>query len=109
MSYRSIDFQVSMSNIPDKSITHSQSMHKPVTDQALAADSFTKQTDQARTRNAPLEKSDKASIRSGEERKQQGNSKQRGKRKSDGQDAGEHNPKPSDLHPYKGKQFDVSL
>jgi hypothetical protein len=109
LTYRSIDFQVSVSNIPDKSITHSQSMNKPVTDQTLSADSFTKQTDQARIRNAPLEKSDKASIRSGEERKGQGDARQRKGGKSDGQDQGEQNRRQSDLHPYKGKQFDVSL
>lgn len=109
MTYRSIDFQVSMSNIPDKSIAHSHSMNKPVTDQTLAADSLAKKSEEARIRNAALEKSDNASIRSGQERKQQGDSKQRGKRKSDGQHEEDISSKPSDLHPYKGKQFDVSL
>ncbi|MBD3918265.1 hypothetical protein H8B09_05825 [Paenibacillus sp. PR3] len=109
MSYRPIDFQVSMSNMPDKSITHSQALNKPAADHSFAADSFTKETDHARHRNAAAEKADKGSIRSGEERQQRGDSRQRGNRQTDAHDGAEPQRKPSDLHPYKGKSFDVSL
>ncbi|GMK40750.1 hypothetical protein PCCS19_38060 [Paenibacillus sp. CCS19] len=109
MAYRPIDFQVSMSNMPDKSIAHSHSLNKPVADHTFAADNFTKQTDQARIRNAAAEKAEKGSIRSGEERQRQGDARQRGKRQSEAEDGAELHSKQSDLHPYKGKNFDVSL
>lgn len=109
MSYRPIDFQVSMSNMPDKSIAHSQSLNKPVADHSFAADSFTKETDHARHRNAAAEKAEKGSIRSGEERQRQGDSKHRRNRQDDPQDGAEPHRNQPDLHPYKGKNFDVSL
>lgn len=109
MSYRPIDFQISMNNMPDKSIAHSQALNKPAADHSFAADSFAKETDHARHRNAAAEKADKGSIRSGEERQQQGDARHRRNRQTDEQEASEPQRKPSDLHPYKGKNFDVSL
>ncbi|WP_127531913.1 hypothetical protein [Paenibacillus kobensis] len=109
MTYRSIDLQTSVARIPDKTITHSQSIHKPTADQLFVADQAAREQTRARTRNEKMEKSAESSIRDGgsNKRKDQGTQKRRHAADSANVTQTDHGPAGS--HPYKGKQIDLSM
>ncbi|GFN31867.1 hypothetical protein [Paenibacillus xylaniclasticus] len=107
MTYRSIDLQTSVARIPEMSVSHSHTMHKPTTDQLFVADQAAREQARARTRNEKLEKTSESAIRDGGA-KQSKNNKER-KREGDPthQELSDH-IQPA-VHPYKGKSIDLSM
>jgi|GEM_PF-509851 len=109
MTYRSIDLQTSVARIPDKTITRSQTIHKPIADQMFIADQAAREQSRARTRNEKLEKSAESSIR--DEGSRQRKDQEAGKRKqaSDPAHDTQADRGAAGSHPYKGKQIDLSM
>lgn len=108
MTFKSIDLQMSVPRTQEFSGQHGQALHKPIAEQNMLANQSAKNTEELRAKNTGIEQAIGLHVRSDQEA-QQGNDRQKARRKNP---EDEHSEKEGDsppVHPFKGHHLDIKL
>jgi hypothetical protein len=109
MSLKSIDLQLSVTRSLEAGQIQSQMAHKPIGDQAAAAQQAMRQQELERSRSARSEKPSEGKIRAGDNSGRGGTGASGGRADDGGGQAKDHSKPREAAHPYKGKFIDLTL
>lgn len=103
MTFKPIDYQMSVPRTPEKGGMHAQQLHKPIADQQQLAGNAAKETERLRQMNTEVDEAANETIRDGGAKGS--GAEQQGKKNKKQQEQ----DKPTATHPFKGKHIDISF
>ncbi|MEK3882165.1 hypothetical protein [Paenibacillus sp. PL2-23] len=108
MTFKPLDFQMSVPRTQEFGGMHQQSLQRPITEQTMLASGTAKQTEEMRRQNTAIEKSSNLDVKTDQDSPDGNPYKKRKPKKKD--DNAEQEPQPdTPAHPFKGHHFDIKL
>ncbi|GBG09622.1 hypothetical protein PAT3040_04279 [Paenibacillus agaridevorans] len=109
MTFKPLDFQISVPRTQEFSGMQQQAAQRPITEQNMLAHQTEKHTEAQRSQSAAVEQSSNSGIKADQEKNGGGDPRQQGRGKGHGKDESAKELPPESPHPYKGLRFDVKL